>query len=97
VAPVDPYDDTVERFVVFHYRFDPERHERRNVVVAAFTKRRERDKFMKRFGFELRAAIAAGQAEPVESLSGTRWEAGYHAAVAERRRLHPKRLPWRPE
>ena len=36
MARVDVEDDNIRRFVVQHYRFDPERHERRNVVVAAF-------------------------------------------------------------
>lgn len=29
-------DESIRRFVVTHYRFDPERRERRDVVVAAF-------------------------------------------------------------
>lgn len=36
MARVDPRDDAVERFIVQHYRYDPERRERRHVVVAAF-------------------------------------------------------------
>jgi len=33
---VDPEDDDIRRFVVHHYRYDPERHERRHVLVGAF-------------------------------------------------------------
>jgi hypothetical protein len=33
---VDPDDDTIARWVVAHYRYDPDRRERRHVVVAAF-------------------------------------------------------------
>src|SRR3984893_19167673 len=36
VAAVDPDDDTIARWVVAHYRSDPDRRERRHVVVAAF-------------------------------------------------------------
>jgi hypothetical protein len=36
VARVDPDDDEVLRFVVRHYRYDPDRGERRHVEVAAF-------------------------------------------------------------
>lgn len=36
MARVDPEDDDIRRFVVHHYRFDPERHERRHVLVGAF-------------------------------------------------------------
>jgi len=33
---VDPEDDDIRRFVVHHYRYDSERHERRHVLVGAF-------------------------------------------------------------
>jgi hypothetical protein len=36
MAPVDPENDNIQRFIVRHYRYDPERHERRHVVVPAF-------------------------------------------------------------
>jgi hypothetical protein len=36
VSEVDPKDDAVERWLVVEFRYDPDRHERRNVVVAAF-------------------------------------------------------------
>jgi hypothetical protein len=36
MAHVDPADDSIERFIVRHYRHDPQRRERRHVVVAAF-------------------------------------------------------------
>jgi hypothetical protein len=43
VAAVDPDDDTICRYVVRHYRYDPDRHERRHVVVAAFDNESEYD------------------------------------------------------
>src|SRR5580700_7663243 len=36
MAQVDPADDSIKRFIVRHYRYDPERRARRHVVVAAF-------------------------------------------------------------
>jgi hypothetical protein len=36
VATVDPDDDSIARWVVWHFRYDPDRGQRRNVVVAAF-------------------------------------------------------------
>lgn len=36
VARVDPNDDSIERWSVRWYRYDPDRHERRHVTVAAF-------------------------------------------------------------
>jgi hypothetical protein len=41
MARVDPDDDSRRRYIVKHYRYDPERRERRHVVVAAFDSRRE--------------------------------------------------------
>ena len=41
VARVDPGDDSIERFIVRHYRYDPQRRERRHVVVAVFGNERE--------------------------------------------------------
>lgn len=41
VARVDPEDDTIWRFIACHYRYDPPRRERRNVVVAVFDNRAE--------------------------------------------------------
>ncbi len=38
---VDVKADEVRRFVVYHYRHDPERHQRRHVLVAAFDDERE--------------------------------------------------------
>jgi hypothetical protein len=39
MARVDPEDDTIWRFIACHYRYDPQRQERRHVVVAAFDRR----------------------------------------------------------
>ena len=36
VPLADPTDDSAVRFVLEHFRYDPERHERRKVVVAAY-------------------------------------------------------------
>jgi hypothetical protein len=41
VATVDPDDDNIQRYVVRHYAHDPERHERRHQVVAAFDNKTE--------------------------------------------------------
>ena len=41
MAEVDPEDDSIRRFIVRHYQYDPRRHERRHVVIAAFDNERE--------------------------------------------------------
>jgi hypothetical protein len=38
---VDADDDSVTRYVIWHFRYDPHRHERGNVVVAAFDREEE--------------------------------------------------------
>ncbi|MEO5610193.1 MAG: hypothetical protein ABIQ61_13140 [Ornithinibacter sp.] len=38
---VDPDDDSIRRWVVRHYRYDPDRRERRHVTVGAFDTKRE--------------------------------------------------------
>jgi hypothetical protein len=53
MAEVDPNDDAIRRHVVYHYRYDPERHERRNVAVAAFDNFRECEAFMSKLATDL--------------------------------------------
>jgi len=36
VAEVNPDDDSIDRWVLWHYRYDLDRRQRRNVVIAAF-------------------------------------------------------------
>jgi len=47
MARVDPDDDSVRRYVLWHYRFDDRRNERRNVASAAFDSEIE---FLREFG-----------------------------------------------
>ena len=88
MATVDPADDSVLRYIVRHYRFDPERHERRHVEVAAYDNETE---FMAAFDAH-RSALderrRAGDVDPREHISGMVKEPGY--AVRQRQRL-PRR------
>jgi hypothetical protein len=43
VARVDPADDGIKRFIVRHSCYDPQRRERRHVVVAEFDNEPESD------------------------------------------------------
>lgn len=86
---VDPDDDSLLRYVLHHYRYDPHRNERRNVVVAAYDNEAE---FMERLEVtsrELRDRKERGEAESVERLSGVVLEPG-HA-----RRVRQQRTDWR--
>jgi hypothetical protein len=69
---VDPDDDSIRRYVVRHYRYDPERHERRHVVVAAFDDRREYDAYLRVAASELSDRKASGLVQDsIEHITGT--------------------------
>ncbi len=77
VARVDPDDDNLRRHIVWHYRYDPERHERRHVVVAAFDSRREFNACLQAVSEEIERRKAAGEpVDPREHVSGTLHEPG---------------------
>ncbi|HET7386300.1 MAG TPA: hypothetical protein VFJ19_06495 [Nocardioidaceae bacterium] len=85
---VDPDDDTLERFVVRHYRYDASRHERRHVVVAAFDNRDEFEACLR----ECSAALAERResdpdVDPHEHISGTIQSAGHRQLAANGRML----------
>lgn len=86
VAQVDPEDDSIRRFVVQHYRYDPERHERRHVVVAAFDSKREYRRVLEATAAEVLRGKDAGAAEAEEYVSGVVREPG------DRRRQQNARL-----
>lgn len=78
MSRVDPEDDHITRFLVRHYRYDPARHERRYMVVAAFDNRREFETCLDETASELRARQQCGQdADPFEHVSGVVHERGY--------------------
>jgi hypothetical protein len=78
VATVDPDDDSICRWVVWHYRYDPDRSERRNVVVAAFDNRHEFDADIEKRAARLRACKERGEdVDPAEHVSGLMQEPGY--------------------
>jgi nitroreductase len=77
MARVDVGDDSIRRFVVRHYRYDPDRRERRHVLVAAFDNRREFEQCLQAVSADIDRRRAAG--EPVDAkeyVSGVVREAG---------------------
>lgn len=83
VARVDPDDDDVLRLVVQHYRYDPERHERRHVTVAAFDDEEEFLACFHTVSTEIECRKSRG--EPVdtrEHASGAVLEPGYRRRAA---------------
>ena len=75
---VDPEDDSIERFIVRHYRYDPLRRERRHVVVAAFDNEREYRTCMDNVQAEIKGRRERGEpVDPSEHASGNVHEPGY--------------------
>jgi hypothetical protein len=78
VARVDPGDDSIERFIVRHYRYDPQRRERRHVVVAVFDNEREFRACMEGVQAEITRRRDAGEpVDPGEHVSGIVHEPGH--------------------
>ncbi|MDP9093683.1 MAG: hypothetical protein M3N95_12305 [Actinomycetota bacterium] len=82
MAQVDPEDDSIVRYVVLRYAFDPERGERRQQVTAAFDNEAEYRDHVVRLAAELRAR---DDHDPREHISGVVWEAGHGRKLANAR------------
>lgn len=77
MATVDVEDDSIRRFVLRHYRYHSDRHERRNVVVAAFDNEAEFEALMAAITADIQCCRAMG--EPThrrEHASGVVYEPG---------------------
>jgi hypothetical protein len=78
VARVDPSDDAIERFIVRHYRYDPERRERRHVLVAAFDNEPEFLACLETVRIRIESRRDRGErVDPHEHASGVVHEPGY--------------------
>jgi hypothetical protein len=78
MAQVDPADDSIKRFIVRHYRYDPERRERRHVVVAAFDDEPAYQTRMQEVAAEIRHRRENEESfDRQEHASGTIYEPGY--------------------
>jgi hypothetical protein len=89
MVTVDPSDDTIDRWIVQHYRYDLTRRERRTVDETAFDNQAEFEAYLTTALDRLKAAIGAGDAEPVERYSGVHKAAGH----ADRERCRRARIP----
>lgn len=86
MARVDVDNDEIRRFVVRHYRFDPERRERRHVIVGAFDGRAEFEAQLASIQRDIDRRRVAG--EPVdrnEHASGIVLEPGHRQRAANGR------------
>ena len=88
MARVDPDDDAVRRYVVRQYRYDPQRRERRHVVVAAFDDEHEYEQCFRATSEELRRRKSAGEdVDAREHVSGIVLEPGDRQRAANGRLL----------
>jgi hypothetical protein len=78
VGRVEPEDDSIRRFIVHHYRYDPARRERRHVVVAAFDNQRDFLACVERVRAEIAQRREREQrVDPREHASGVVHEPGH--------------------
>ncbi len=61
MGAVDEMDDSITRYVVRHYRFDPDRRERRPVVVGVYDTEREWRAHLDRVTADIGRRRAAGE------------------------------------
>lgn len=87
MATVDPDDDNITRYVAQHYRYDPERNERRDGFLSAFDDQAEFEEFVAARGSDLRARQEAGKAEQSEHISGIVYEPGDRTRAQSERLL----------
>jgi hypothetical protein len=87
MGKVDPDDDSLRRFVAWHFRYDADRREWRNVVLAAFDDEGEFWSFLDARHAELQAAQAAGELDAREQVSGVIHEPGHRTRSQNRRLL----------
>lgn len=83
MAEVDPSDDSRSRWVLQWFRFDPERNERRNVTIAAYSRKREFDREFRKLQADLEVLKSDGRAEDAEHISGVKYEKGRLADIRQ--------------
>ena len=85
VPEVDPSEDAARRWVLQHHRFDSERRQWRDVVVAAYDNASEFEAAAEAYGRRVRAEIEAGDRDPREHVGGVVLDPGYRAEQARGR------------
>lgn len=82
MSKVDPEDDSIRRWVVQHYRYDPHRRQRRHVLVSAFDDEQEFEACMRELSSEVEDRRRAGPGDRREHVTGTVWEPGHLSRAA---------------
>ena len=69
---VDPYDDSITRYVVHRYAYDATRHERRHITVATFDNAAEFRATIDALTREIQSRRNSGEdVDPREHVTGT--------------------------
>jgi hypothetical protein len=89
MASIDANDDTKRRWIVYHFRYVPERRQHRRVVIACFDKRREWRRFIDQARRQLQEAKEAGTADTRQQISGVERPAGYDRVWKDVREHRP--------
>ena len=85
MAQVDPDDDLIGRYIVWHLRYDPERRQRRNVPIGAYDNPEEMTQRIAAEATALEVRKSEGMAEAVERVHGSHKPPGHAAAMTKQR------------
>ena len=85
MTQIDPEDDNLDRFIVWHYHFIEEHGERKLEAVCAFTTRSEADREFGDRSAQLLERQAAGLADPREYVTFSFRRRGYKEDVRNSR------------
>ena len=85
---MDFTDDSLDRWYVRHYKYDPGRKEVRHVIRKTFSNQKSQMKYFNLANEELQARRLVEEVPRHEHISGGHYEPGYHARVRENRRLN---------
>ena len=83
---VDVKDDSLDRWYVTHYRFDPDHQQFRHVMLKAFSNRKAQMKFLKESTHALEARKLVEQVPRKEHIAGGFYQSGYKRLVRKNRR-----------
>ena len=82
---VDINDDSIDRWYVKHYKFDPKRNEVRHVILKAFSNQKAQMEFFELKSKELEERKKIEDVPKHEHISGGHYAPGYHARIKARR------------
>jgi hypothetical protein len=85
MARVDPNDDSVPRWVVSHYRYDPDQRERTWIDVVAFDSQDEFESYIDEATATWRRLNDRGGIATSETYRGSHREAGYRDRMNRQR------------